>query len=410
MVIDTVLIKTASRCNLDCTYCYVYNMGDDGWKKQPKRMSHAVADALTEQLGALSHAQVEPLSVIMHGGEPLMLGFRDMARLVEGLRQALRADSGLHIQTNGVLLSEEFLDLFAAHDVGVSISFDGPVSVHDKFRVDKRGRGSHGRVMNAIGRLRSHPAGDQLFGGVLAVIDPTSDPGEVYQALKETGAPGFDLLYQDGNHDVLPRGKSSVDSTEFGDWMVGLLGHYVRDSTPPRIRVLDDLMRLLLGGDGVKEGVGLTDFGILVIDTDGSVAKKDTLKVAHDAADRFAHQWSVENNGLLAALADDEFSAYHTLQRPTAKACLACPILSVCGGGMPAHRWSKAKGYDNPTVFCADQKRLIAQLQRYLASARAAAPMNSVAVADNTSQLLSRATSVSSISVPGHMSETHAYD
>jgi uncharacterized protein len=373
VVIDTVLIKTASRCNLDCTYCYIYNMGDDGWKKQPKRMSHSVADALIEQLGVLSHAQVEPLSVIMHGGEPLMMGLRDMGRLVSGLRKTLRTDSGLHVQTNGVLLTDEFLDLFAAHDVGVSISFDGPVSVHDKFRVDQRGHGSHRRVKDAIGRLTAHPKGDKLFGGVLAVIDPTSDPGEVYHALKGTGAPGFDLLYQDGNHDLLPRGKSSVNSTEFGDWMIGLLGHYVRDPTPPRIRILDDLMRLLLGGEGVKEGVGLTDFSILVIDTDGSVAKNDTLKVAHDAADRFVHHWSVEDGGLFAALSDDEFSAYHVLQRPTADACLSCPLLSVCGGGMLAHRWSAERGYDNPTVFCADQKRLIARLQRYLTRARAAA-------------------------------------
>ena len=37
-VIDTVLLKVASRCNLDCSYCYVYHMGDDGWRYQPKLM------------------------------------------------------------------------------------------------------------------------------------------------------------------------------------------------------------------------------------------------------------------------------------------------------------------------------------------------------------------------------------
>ena len=43
--IDTVLVKTASRCNLNCTYCYVYNLGDDGWKSQPRRMSSEVLEA-----------------------------------------------------------------------------------------------------------------------------------------------------------------------------------------------------------------------------------------------------------------------------------------------------------------------------------------------------------------------------
>jgi hypothetical protein len=37
--IDTVLIKVASRCNINCTYCYVYNAGDDGWKEMPNQIS-----------------------------------------------------------------------------------------------------------------------------------------------------------------------------------------------------------------------------------------------------------------------------------------------------------------------------------------------------------------------------------
>jgi uncharacterized protein len=52
--------------------------------------------------------------------------------------------------------------------------------------------------------------------------------------------------------------------------MTRLLVRYLNDRTPPHIRVLDDLMRLILGGEGRKEGVGLTDYGIIVIDTDGS--------------------------------------------------------------------------------------------------------------------------------------------
>ena len=50
---------------------------------------------------------------------------------------------------------------------------------------------------------------------------------------------------------------------------------------------LDDLLRLLLGGRSVKEGVGTTDYGILVVEPDGTVDKNDTLKVAGAGADRF---------------------------------------------------------------------------------------------------------------------------
>ena len=84
--IDTVLVKTASRCNLNCTYCYVYNLGDDGWKSQPRRMSSEVLEAIIDQVGELSHRQDQAISVVLHGGEPLLLGFEGIQRLVEGLK------------------------------------------------------------------------------------------------------------------------------------------------------------------------------------------------------------------------------------------------------------------------------------------------------------------------------------
>ena len=54
------------------------------------------------------------------------------------------------------------------------------------------------------------------------------------------------------------------------------------------------MLRLIMGGKSNKEGVGTTDYGILVIDTDGSINKNDTLKVARKAADRFDRaSWTI---------------------------------------------------------------------------------------------------------------------
>jgi uncharacterized protein len=366
--VDTVLLKTASRCNLNCTYCYVYNMGDDAWRFQPKRMSPAVVDAVVDELGQLSHAQDHPLSVVLHGGEPLLLGSSAMSRLIGDLRKSLRDDAGIHVQTNAVLLSDVFIDLFAEHDVGVSISFDGPV--HDANRLDRRGRGSHDRVAEGIARLRSHPAGDRIFSGLLAVVDPSSDPVAVYRALKATGAPGFDFLYRDGNHTTLPFGKSDRTSTEYGEWMIRLADCYIADPDPPRVRILDDLLRLILGGQGQKEGVGLTEYGILVIDTDGTVTKNDTLKAGHGGGDRFGDAYSITERRLQDYLATEDVLTYYELQEPCSNQCRRCPEINVCGGGMPTHRWSEENGYDNPTIFCADQLALIGHLRRVLSTAR----------------------------------------
>lgn len=371
--VDTVLLKLASRCNLDCGYCYVYRMGDNAWRTQPKRMAPFVVAAVADTLGNLAAAQGRGFSVVFHGGEPLLVGAARFGEICRTLKQALPADATLHVQTNGVLLTDEILSICAAQDVGISISLDGPAAMHDRHRPDHRGIGSHSRVMAAIDRLRAHPAGLSLFTGVLAVVDLQSDPGAVYAFLKSTGAPSIDFLFRDGNHDALPVGKASLVSTEYGNWMGRLLDAYLADPKPTRIRVLDDMLKLLLGGKGRKEGIGLDAYGILVIDTDGSVNKNDTLKSAGNGADRFGAGWSVLTHDLREVVASPEFAGYHHAQRPAAPACLTCPDLKVCGGGMPAHRWSAENGFSNPSVFCADQRHLIDLMRRYLARHRLAA-------------------------------------
>jgi uncharacterized protein len=280
----------------------------------------------------------------------------------------LREDAGLHIQTNAVLLTDKFIDLFASNDVGISISLDGPDEVHDRNRVDRHGRGSHDRVTAAIARLLAHPSGHRLLTGLLAVVDPTSDPVEVYESLKATGTPSFDFLYRDGNYAHLPFGKAQPESIEFGNWMVRLLDHYLADASPPRIRVIDDIIRLILGGSGQKEGIGLNEYGIVVIDTDGKITRNDTLKGAYSGGDRFASEPCIVNGRLQEYLSSSEFVEYFDLQIPTSPICQACPELGVCGGGMPAHRWSEERAYANPTVFCADQRLLISAVRSRLSA------------------------------------------
>ena len=44
------IVKVHSRCNLSCSYCYVYEMADQAWRQQPKRMSRPVAAKMAERI------------------------------------------------------------------------------------------------------------------------------------------------------------------------------------------------------------------------------------------------------------------------------------------------------------------------------------------------------------------------
>lgn len=361
--LDTILLKVASRCNIDCSYCYVFHMGDSNWNRLEKIISKSTVDAFCRSIDRLSKKQDSIFSIVLHGGEPLLIGVQGLSYLLGGLRAILPASYPVSIQTNGVLLTDEILDICSFYQTTVAVSIDGPKDIHDRWRVDHGGNGSFDRVLAGIRLLQKHEDSAFLNAGLLAVIDPYSNPREVYSFFKHLKAPSVDFLLRDGNHDRLPQGKLSLDSLEYGRWMEGLLQVYLSDPDPFPIRVLDDMMKVLLGGHVTKEGVGITDFGIVIVDTDGSIMKNDTLKSAFDGADRFKLTANIKDVCLVDFIQSPDFLTYREAQRPTCSACQNCSELRLCGGGMILHRWSQQNEFDNPSVYCSDQLYLIGKMK-----------------------------------------------
>ena len=353
--LDTVLVKTASRCNIDCSYCYVYRGPDATWRLQPKRMHREVAAALRDRLAEQAGRQEAGFAIVLHGGEPLLPGFDELATLLRGLRAHLSPERHpISIQTNGTLLDEKLLDLFAETRTSVSVSIDGPPEANDLARLDHRGESTYAATMRGIRLLASHSRREFLFAGTLSVIQPAVDPALVYEFLKASGTPGMDFLLQDGNHDRLPPGKARFTSTEYGQWLNRLFDLYIADPSPVPIRVVDDIIKLCLGGTSRKEGRGKDRHGILIVETDGEIRKNDTLRASFEGADRFGSRWNVTSTSLSTVLSSPEYLAYADMQVPASSHCRNCNLLAICGGGMPLYRWSADRGYDNPSVYCHD--------------------------------------------------------
>src|ERR1043165_1703122 len=86
MQLDTVLLKVTSRCNINCSYCYVYNQGDTAWRRMPKHMSPPIVGDVVRQLSMHLKDQQHPFAVVLHGGEPLLLPRPILESLLQGLR------------------------------------------------------------------------------------------------------------------------------------------------------------------------------------------------------------------------------------------------------------------------------------------------------------------------------------
>jgi len=365
--LDTVLIKTASRCNLDCSYCYVYQSNDTSWKEQPKKMSFETIENVSFRIIEQAKKQEKGFAIVLHGGEPLLLGYEKIKLLITKLRSKLDFELyPISIQTNGILLTPDFLDLFSETKVSISVSLDGTKTANDIARIDHLRRSSFEETIKGIKLLESHFDSKFLFAGTLSVIQPTISPLKIYTFLKELNTPSMDFLLQDGNHDRLPIGKKNFNSVEYGTWIVQLLEIYLSDPKPVKIRFIDDLIKLYLGGSSIKEGRGKETFGILIIETNGEIRKNDTLRTSFDGADFFQVRKNISSTPLSEILESNEFHASRKLQFPTAQKCIDCSLLKVCGGGMPLYRWSSENGYDNPSVYCYDHQLIIQKIEQTL--------------------------------------------
>lgn len=362
------IVKIHSRCDLSCDYCYMYEMADQSWRDQPHRMSIDVAGRTAARIGEHVQAhRIPDISLILHGGEPLLAGPELIGHLVTATRAAAGSDVAVDacIQTNGVGLNESSLELLRALGVRVGVSLDGTAAGHDLHRRFASGRGSHAAVSAGLMRLRS-ASYRHLFSGLLCTIDLRNDPIATYEALVAFEPPRIDFLLPHGTWDSPPPGRSpDVADTPYGDWLIAVFDHWYR-APVTGIRLFEDVMRLILRGTSSGEAVGLAPARMLVIETDGAIEQVDILKIAyHGAAATGLH------------VADDPFDV--ALSRPgvvarqlgvlgLAPRCRSCRIHRVCGGGMYAHRYKSGTGFANPSVYCPDLMRLIDHISEVVAA------------------------------------------
>ena len=139
---------TGASCNLDCKYCFFLSK-DRLYGGGALRMTDDVLDAYIRQL--LAAQPNSEVNVAWQGGEPTLMGLDFFRRAIDLVAKYKKPGQKiLHtIQTNGVLLNDEWARLFKEHAFLVGLSIDGPRDMHDAYRVAKGGRGTFDQVTRA---------------------------------------------------------------------------------------------------------------------------------------------------------------------------------------------------------------------------------------------------------------------
>src|SRR4026209_1901570 len=112
--ITQLLVKVATRCNIDCSYCYWFR--DAAVYNKPKLMSADVLRQLLQRIEQhVARYSLADFPIILHGGEPTLGGVENFLRFskaCEGISSRTGCEIPVAVTTNGILIDGRWLDCF----------------------------------------------------------------------------------------------------------------------------------------------------------------------------------------------------------------------------------------------------------------------------------------------------------
>lgn len=330
------IVKIASRCNLNCDYCYVYHGPDQSWRTRPKFMDTRTAVQTFKRIAEHAVARsLDEVSITLHGGEPFLSGHERLEEYLRLAQDNIPTSIRFGMQTNATLATPEILDCLAKYDVRVGISIDGPKAVNDKHRVFRNGKGSHDRLMAGIQLFKSRPEWAALVTGYLSVIDIKSDPEETFSFLNRVCDKGIDILLPDCNWAAPPpRMDEDTDQTGYGRWMAKFFDSWSHSGSDVQVRYFEEIIAMKFGIPSIMENIGAQFVDFIIIEADGEIEGVDTLKMVSREATKLG--LNVFENSLDQALEKPAIFSRMVGYESLCETCQSCSLLEQCGGGLPA--------------------------------------------------------------------------
>lgn len=183
-VFQVILKPVGSACNMACNYCYYTKKNGMGSSCGNNMMSERLLELFIRQYFHLQQGNC--ISMAWHGGEPLLRGiefYKKAVQLQSKYAEGRQVENSL--QTNGLLVDEEWCRFFLENHFLIGLSLDGPVHIHDRYRRDRSGKGTFSRVIRALRLFQKY----NVEFNVLSTINDYSAryPVEIYRFFKEQG-------------------------------------------------------------------------------------------------------------------------------------------------------------------------------------------------------------------------------
>ncbi len=328
----SILLKpVGSFCNLRCEYCFYLDKAHlYAGPPATHRMGEWVLKKVIQEMFELAGAP----AFTWHGGEPTLAGLDFYKTAVAYQRRFSKGKPFTNsMQTNGLLLDEDWADFFRQEDFLVGISLDGPAHIHDHYRKDAQGHGTFARVFENARLLLEK--GVQV--NILATVNPLSvrHGVESYRFFRDNG-----FVFMQFNPVLEPDKTNpgriapySVDPRDYGGFLIELFEAWFKDfdfrqlKQKTSIRFFDALIQCHAG-----------------IMPDHCLFQKrcGNYLVCEHNGDLFSCDYLVAENTRIGNLKDMSLEAAFVSERHGTFAdgkavldreCEGCPWLALCRGG-----------------------------------------------------------------------------
>lgn len=346
------VIQIVDACNLACSYCYQEGRAFPG-RRMPEEVLERV---LTEVIRVAS----SPVRILWYGGEPTLVGLEAFDHAV-GLAEALAGPGRVQhaIQTNASLVDSTWATLLARHAFAVTLSLDGPATLHDACRVDHEGHGSHAAVLRGLAALQEQglrPRASCVVGAATV-----AHPEAILDYLVGVGLEDVDfppcIRFHHGRYEL------GVEPVAYGRFMVRVLDHWLAmGRRDVRVRGLAGLVRALAGLPPSFCRLEGRCEQYVTFDPRGDVYPCDEFSGLDGM-----RLGNIMDTPLDAILDSPAAKGMQAGWRVVPSECNSCEWLGMCRGGCPFER-AVAGGPDQRSALCEGLKLLYARMAREVPS------------------------------------------
>jgi uncharacterized protein len=357
-----IVLQGTPFCNIDCSYCY---LGD---RLDTHRMSDDVLLATYRRVFSSSLFQGN-LRFLWHAGEPLSLPIAFYEQAVQSSRvfsERFAKRSSHAIQTNGLLLDDKWIDFIQRDRIRLGLSLDGPADLHDAFRKDRRGRGTHDRVMAAVRLLQNTGTTFRVICLLTVRSLAAADEMFAFFADHRIADVGFNIDEIEGANQHSSFGSRPDRTTYelFRAFMRRMLELNERSGGPLRIREFGFYGPFLrrVNPDRLTRDARNRPLGIISVDIHGNFTTYCPELLGVDTR-RFGSftMGNVLHDEIAAIFSNPLFQAVTAeIQAGISRCRSECSYFELCGGGAPANKYFETGRFDvSETMYCRIHKKAL---------------------------------------------------